>query len=151
MPYITQADRDQIDFRIAACPKGWASCYWLVKQTLNPRRYHQWAQAIAVFECAYLEACRRFNSEYEWSYNPFLRLPCDLPYSVKRLSEQISILFPQPDGALNYACSLLAEHPTDLLIAKEFMYDNDVGPYEDQAIERNGDLPRYAARPATEE
>lgn len=150
MPYIPMDDRPELDSRIAECHKGWDACYHLVKDVFNPTRYHHWARCIAVFECAYLEAERRYNSEFEWSSDPFLTLPAGITDSVQQLSRFIAINFHDPDGALNYCCTLLAEHPTDLLAAKEFMYANDIGPYEDKAIEKNGDLPIYEARSAAE-
>jgi hypothetical protein len=142
MPYIPQQFRDQLDPLIEACPKGWASCYHLVKTVIQPARYHQFAQCIAVFECAVIEYARR-TQFYGGLTTILTSLPCGVVDEVKVLADYISIHYPQPDGVLNYCCTLLVEDPTDLFAAKEYMYANDVGPYEDKAIAKNGDLAIY--------
>lgn len=148
MPYIPQVDRDNIDSLINACPKGWRSCYWLVKRVLWPQSYREHARCVAVFECAHMEHYRRTGWDAGFPETETDAGECS--NEVALLVSTIDCLFPVPDGVLNYCCSLLAESPLDLVRAKEYMYANDVGPYEDKAIEKNGDLHIYAARSAAE-
>ena len=149
MPYIPIADRQKLVPYIQECPKGWQSCYWLVKRVLYPSSYRLYAQCIAVFECAHMEHYRR--TQWDAGFPETVKEAGECPPEVQQLATYIDIHWPHPDGVLNFCCTLLATSPLDLVRAKEFMYANDVGPYEDTAIAKNGDLPLYAAHSAAEE
>lgn len=147
MPYILQTYRALIDSLINECPKGWESCYWLVKKAICPSSYRLYAQCIAVFECAHMEYYRR--TQHDAGFPESVTDAGECPPAIQTLATYIDIHHPHPDGVLNYCCTLLAESPLDLVRAKEFMYANDIGPYEDTAIAKNGDIPCYAAHSAT--
>ena len=152
MPYIEQAARKKLDPWLAHCRGVW-DAYHLAKTVLGPcKRYHHFAKVLGALTAAACEAVRRSDStcvdisfKEDWLHEPPAMREC-----VRGLAQYILETFNDPyDGIVNYCVTVICDGSVDSLeMAVEAFYKYDVGPYEDKAIEKNGDIPVYAP-PAT--
>jgi len=172
MPYIVEALREQVQANIdsidwhLAQHKNFAARQWTlvavlvatVTRAMEPEtgwRYYNLHCAYGVFAAAAAEAARRLGTGNPYTYTeawgPSIR---DYQNDIDQIVDWVQAEDSDKRvGYLNYIVSRLTSqalglqyhtHLTDTLrLAGSIFYSTVVGPYEDVAIKKNGDMPAY--------
>lgn len=146
MPYISQTLRNKLDPLIAKCPQNYETIYWIAKGVLGPaKRYADHARVLAHMVAAACEWGRRNGEVVHLDVDILACSPNKRrPRSVLKLIQAIKVLETGQEGAVNYCITLTARQRSDIELAIEAYYLVDMGKYEEKAIKKNGDIPRYA-------
>lgn len=151
MPYIDSKIRTIIDPYLSCCWSMW-DCYHLAKRVLGPcKRYHHYARVLGTLTAAALELGRRLDKPTDFDPNQdWLVRPPREGVQVRALADFILANLTDPyDGIVNYCITvMLGGDRVAMQMLVDAFYKYDIGPYEDMAIKKNGDIPYYEVHSA---